>query len=354
MNTVTKTKQTTKGGWFMMDIAKQGAQGGFKAYNALNTKEIINEAFEAAAAGNEDAAAFIARLASSAKERELVDTFQKQAKLASVNWQGAKKDFITYDSKGGKRGASTKRLYTKAFETYEAFCAAKDIKPQEITRGGVKEYVRELVARKLSSATVKVYTAALRAFFSYIADSLDDDTDKQIENPFTRVKTPSKQSVRTCVYPSQSDVAQIISYLKVHEETGKLAKIAALMANDGFRIGAFESMDISDKGTARGVSKGKAYEKKLSKESIEALDGLRGKAFSEWQSAKAQSLFNYHISKMYDAGLISTRFSCHDFRHHYAVKLYKETKDIIAVQIALNHSSVTITETYLKELHLIK
>lgn len=351
MNMVITANQTTKGGWLMMDIAKQGAQGGFKAYNSLNTKEIINEAFDAAAAGNEDAAAFIARLASIAKERELVDTFQKQAKLAGIDWQSQKSDFITYDSKGGKRGASTKRLYTKAFETYEAFCAGKDIKPQEITRKGVKEYVRELVARKLSSATVKVYTAALRAFFSYIADSFNNES---IENPFTRVKTPSKQSVRACVYPSQSDVAQIISYLKVHEETGKLAKIAALMANDGFRIGAFESMDISDKGTARGVSKGKVYEKKLSKESIEALDGLRGKAFSEWQSAKAQSLFNYHIGKMYEAGLISTRFSCHDFRHHYAVKLYKETKDIIAVQVALNHSSVIITETYLKELKLIK
>ena len=349
MNTVTKTKQTTRG-WFVMDIAKQGAQNGFNAYNSLNTKQVINEAFNAAAAGNEDAAAFIARLASVAKERELVDTFQKQAKLASIDWQTQKSDFITYDSKGGKRGASTKRLYTKAFETYEAYCAAKDIKPQEITRGGVKEYVRELVARKLSAATIKVYTAALRAFFSYIADD-----DSGIENPFTRVKTPGKQSVRACVYPSQSDVAQIISYLKAHEETGKLAKIASLMAFDGFRIGAFESMDISDKGTARGVSKGKAYEKRLSKESLEALDGLRGKGvFSEWKSAKAQSLFNYHISKMYDAGLISTRFSCHDFRHHYAVKLYKETKDIIAVQVALNHSSVTITETYLKELKLIK
>ena len=46
-------------------------------------------------------------------------------------------------------------------------------------------------------------------------------------------------------------------------------------------------------------------------------------------------------------GVIRHAYSCHDFRHYYAVKLYHETKDIYAVKQALGHASVTVTETYL-------
>ena len=46
-------------------------------------------------------------------------------------------------------------------------------------------------------------------------------------------------------------------------------------------------------------------------------------------------------------GVIRHAYSCHDFRHYHAVKLYGETKDIYAVKMSLGHATVSVSEIYL-------
>jgi integrase len=45
-------------------------------------------------------------------------------------------------------------------------------------------------------------------------------------------------------------------------------------------------------------------------------------------------------------------YLCHDLRHYYAKKEYEKTKDIYRVSRLLNHSSLTITEGYLRSLEV--
>ena len=47
-------------------------------------------------------------------------------------------------------------------------------------------------------------------------------------------------------------------------------------------------------------------------------------------------------------------YSCHDFRHFYAIDLYHETQDVYALKEALGHATVSVTEIYLAGLGALR
>ncbi|MCX7038017.1 MAG: site-specific integrase [Spirochaetes bacterium] len=60
--------------------------------------------------------------------------------------------------------------------------------------------------------------------------------------------------------------------------------------------------------------------------------------------------FEYLARKVFQAGRIRARYSVHDLRHAFAVRLYESTHDVYQVEQALGHASVGVTETYLRSL----
>jgi site-specific recombinase XerD len=58
----------------------------------------------------------------------------------------------------------------------------------------------------------------------------------------------------------------------------------------------------------------------------------------------------YHIGKLYQAGKIKVAYSCHDFRHFYAIIEYRKDKDVKRVQGLLFHSGIQATDRYLRGL----
>lgn len=57
--------------------------------------------------------------------------------------------------------------------------------------------------------------------------------------------------------------------------------------------------------------------------------------------------FKYLARKLHAAGEIRARYSVHDLRHAFAVRLYQATHDVYQVEKALGHANVAVTETYL-------
>ena len=339
-------------GGFMSNTITQSNAGSvaasvYEAYNSLNASDIIKAAFEQAAAGNEQAAAFVQRLQIEAKAQQTLKTFQKQAAAASVDVEALQSKFLSDKEKQSKHTAAAYKAGLKAFNE---FCEANEIDAAALTPGQADDFIRYLQDSGASSATINLRKSTLKAFYSFLMRAADGAI---IVNPFvgSQIKVKAK-AVHKCIYPTREEVLRIISYFKAHEATGKLAQIASIMAADGFRIGAFQDMVIEGN-TAKGVSKGKEYAKQLSKASLDALAGLQGKPFASHTTLQWQHLWQKHIHTMYEAGLLREEFSPHDFRHHFATELYKSTKDIKAVQQALNHSSVAITDIYLKGLGVL-
>ncbi|MDR0473752.1 MAG: site-specific integrase, partial [Treponema sp.] len=79
----------------------------------------------------------------------------------------------------------------------------------------------------------------------------------------------------------------------------------------------------------------------------------RGKTTGEFTANSAGAIekrIAYHINKLYSAGKIAACYSCHDFRHYFAVQEYNKNKDIFRLSKLLNHASIQITQIYLKSL----
>jgi integrase len=58
-------------------------------------------------------------------------------------------------------------------------------------------------------------------------------------------------------------------------------------------------------------------------------------------------------AKLHAAGKLRERYSVHDLRHAFAVRLYEATHDVHQVEKALGHATVAVTETYLRSLGLV-
>jgi integrase len=53
------------------------------------------------------------------------------------------------------------------------------------------------------------------------------------------------------------------------------------------------------------------------------------------------------------AGKIQARYSVHDLRHAFVVRLYPATHDVSQVEKALGHANVAVTETFLRSLGVV-
>jgi integrase len=72
--------------------------------------------------------------------------------------------------------------------------------------------------------------------------------------------------------------------------------------------------------------------------------------FAEFTAQKLIARLSYLVEQLHKAGKLAARYSCHDLRHGFAVRIYRTTRDIYAVSRALGHANIGVTETYLSSL----
>jgi integrase len=73
------------------------------------------------------------------------------------------------------------------------------------------------------------------------------------------------------------------------------------------------------------------------------VDGVLNCTGGHWHIRSAQMAWRLTISK---AGLYVPKRGIHQTRHYFATEMYAATKDLRATQVALAHSSSTMTEKY--------
>jgi len=80
---------------------------------------------------------------------------------------------------------------------------------------------------------------------------------------------------------------------------------------------------------------------------------LNNKTPYEKYSTNALKLRIYRQTmRLYKEGKIRAPYSCHDFRHYFSVMEYMKDKDIYKLSKLLDHSNISITESYLRSLKL--
>ena len=95
---------------------------------------------------------------------------------------------------------------------------------------------------------------------------------------------------------------------------------------------------------------GKVRQLALAQDTIELLKRLnivKREPFKDIGRSTMQGAIRRLTGDLAEHGMIRHRYSPPDFRHYFAVRVYRETNDVYAVKEALGHATVSVTEVYL-------
>jgi site-specific recombinase XerD len=276
--------------------------------------------------------------------QRLTDELHTAANLAAVDYSKERETFLN-DAKS----SHTRRAYTSALARLETWASREGINPLAMNAMQADQFIRYLKEEGRAAASTRRDIAAASAFFSFM-----ERYHAAIKNPIrgTRIRPPNENK-KEAVIPSRKDYKTITANVPITERA-----IIATLALRGLRAGALPTLEKKG-GKYHGKSKGKTLKEGETEgitlppaviETIKAA-GLDVKKPFVWIKANAiERRINYHIGKLYAAGKIADAYSCHDFRHFFAVNEYRKDKDILRVSKLLNHAGTHITDKYLRSL----
>jgi site-specific recombinase XerD len=273
--------------------------------------------------------------------QKLTQELSAAATLAGIDYQSERETFL--NNAGSTGSKHTRRGYKTALARLEAYAERAHISPLELTPARADDFIYGLKG-EAAAATVRRDVAACSSFFTWL-----ERRHEGIKNPFRGTKArPALKAKKTLAIPNAAEVKKILAALPAYE-----AAAVAVMAFRGLRIGGLPGMEIiGDRFKTR--SKGKAISGELPGNVQAVLKTHNApdkrRPFDGITEAALARRIEYHIGKLQQAGKIKAAYSCHDFRHFYAVTEYRKDKDIKRVQGLLFHSGIQITDRYLRGL----
>ena len=272
----------------------------------------------------------------------------RDVELMKFDYNSLKNSFLNNIS----TSKNTKLAYQNALCNFEEFIAENKIgNILDINNSIADVFIYSLKNAGLSASTVRQYTGAVSSFFSFA----ERKTDGIIKNSFRGTKARPKANSNNagkfyniCINDKTlNEVSADIDTIISHIENKELKAIILIIKCCGLRVGAFN---------ANFQIKGNEFTGTLPDNCLKAIRnaGLKHTdVFAGWTDTKLKNLFKYHTNNLYKNGCIHYAYSCHDLRHFFAITEYKKDCDIYRVPKTLGHSSIAITEKYLKGLKVI-
>jgi len=278
--------------------------------------------------------------------QRLTQALDAAANIAGIDYEKEKSVFLA----NAGQSVHTRRGYTAALSRLDAWASRHDVNPLELTPAQADDFIYSLrgdmsekTGRANSPATVRLTTAAVSSFYTFL-----HRRHTAIDNPFRGTKArPKETAIRGLAVPTAKEIKTMLKELPALE-----AAAAAIMSGLGIRAGALPTMEKRGK-RYRVNSKGKEFFIDLTPDMIKRM-GAAGldlkKPFSGRTANSIELKVSYHIKKLHQAGRMAAAYSCHDLRHFAAVREYSRDRDIKRVRDFLHHSSITITERYLRSI----
>ena len=274
--------------------------------------------------------------------QRLTQELHTAANLAGINYSAEKETFL--NNAGSTGSKHTRRGYAFALARLEAYADRAHVSPLELTPARADDFIYSLKGNA-AAASVRRDVAACSSFYTWL-----ERRHEGIKNPFRGTKArPALKSEKELTIPKNAaEVKKIIAALPSLE-----AAAVSVMAFRGLRIGALPGMEITEE-RFRTRSKGKDISGVLPGNILAAIKAANApdkrRPFAGITQEALARRIEYHIGKLHTAGKIGAAYSCHDFRHFYAVTEYRKDKDIKRVQGLLFHSGIQITDRYLRGL----
>ncbi len=285
----------------------------------------------------------------------------KTLKAAAFDREGAVADFMM----DGEKAERTQVTYSRMLGMLFRYLDMQGLPVLAMGRADVNRYVRWLKGRKLAVNSLRLAVAAAGAFWRYL-----EVTEVVQTNPWAGLALPRreykkairKEGEKTIPVMNGEESKAIIEELR-SRGNGRAAKdiggrrarasaravlpVAMVLAETGVRIG--DAVTMRHEGENRvsfTVKGGRSRSMTISAELEQAIPAGR-RPFQGMRAPTITMALHKITMKLWKAGKIRHAYTPHDFRHMKAVELYRRTKDVLAVQRALGHASLSATQTYL-------
>ena len=286
---------------------------------------------------NQEQLDYLARLVIT---QNLTNELNLKSKIHGINYKLEKQLFLNVCSKSGSE--NTQIGYHNNIKLLETYCKKNGIDILLLTPGQADDFIYSL---KGSPNTVRLITAAVSSFYSYL-----ERRYSVIKNPIRGTK--ARPGVRTIKEINIPDEIELFTILNELPEFEKLA--VYIMSYRGLRVGALNKLKVWGI-NYKSFSKGKEIYGEFPVEVVSNIkySELNNRTPFENMTTNAIKLRIYRQTlKMYNEGKIKSPYSAHDFRHFFAVSEYKKDFNIYRVSKLLDHSNISITETYLRSLKI--
>jgi site-specific recombinase XerD len=274
--------------------------------------------------------------------QRLADELDAKVTIAGIDYEAEKAVFL---NNAGKSNSSHTRIgYHAALNRFDTWVNRAGLSPLALTPAQADDFIYSIKG-DASPATIRRDVAACSSFFTFL-----ERRKKGIKNPFRGTKArPSKKVSRKIEIPIPEEFKIILDSIPPLEKA-----IVSVLAGRGLRVGALPFLELwGTKYTSH--SKGKDINGTLPLEAITAIKvaGLDLRhPFTGFTVNALELKIKYQMRKLYQAGRIKARYSCHDFRHYFAVREYEKGQDIFRLSKLLNHAGVQITQVYLQGLSI--
>lgn len=272
----------------------------------------------------------------------LKDDLAQRVKLERVDWTGEQDRYLSRT-----RSAHTRRAYKTALSRLDEWCTRQGIAPAALTPAQSDDYIESEKAAGGSPATVRLRVSACSAFYTWL-----ERRHPEVRSPFRGTRSrPAQRAVRKLAVPTGAEIDVIEGAAK---DVGKLDTWAAIvtMRHTGLRVGALPYLSISGERWTT-TTKGSEQRGRVPEVVRRAIERAGLSLRSPFAGLSGHSIADRvrHLTVKLEAeGKLQHVYSVHDLRHHYAVTMYQNTRDLYAVRRALGHTNTTTTERYLRSL----
>ena len=270
----------------------------------------------------------------------MLDYYKQEQLIKSINYEEEKEIFLKQC-----KSWQTRQKYGQAINILERYCEEKNLNILFFKAKESDDFIMHIKTSKLSNLSIRLIVSACSSFFTF----LHRRHPIAIENFFigTKMRPPARNKKKIEV-PSKREIEKIIENI-----SDKAIKSAVIFICEcGVRVGALPNLEIRKK-KYYSFSKGKEVSGRVSDKTINYLKKNKldlKYPFKNKSSEVIRNIFYRSSKRLYKRREIKAKYSIHDVRHYFAIKLYKKTKDIELIRQALNHSNIAITGLYLRSL----
>lgn len=246
---------------------------------------------------------------------------------------------------------NTIRSYVTRMEEYYKY-------NDKVTKQSIIDHKNLILNQGKSPKTVNLFISSVKSYLTFIADYLKKPDLLLIVNSLKSITIQRITHLENVI--TEKEVNTLLEYCQ-KKKLYKWYYIILTLANTGARVS--ELVTFKAKGVNEGyfevIGKGGKYRKILIPDGLKTslkdwikLNQFQNEDYLFTNDIKGQPITTRGIAHKLkdiaqDAGIKHMdRIYPHSFRHYFAKKLLKETKDISFVSNMLGHSSVAVTSIY--------